>query len=349
MSVSLLRRCGLESEIFTDDLDPRLAGQARPLADLPPPDRGRSALVYQCSIGNGVVDRLLDRDEPLVVNYHNLTPAEQLLRWAPEMAHLVSWGRHQLRRLAQHAVLGVGDSTYNSADLLEVGFRTVATAPVLIDLPVRVGVVDRPLDGARWLFVGRIVPNKAQHDVIAALAWYRAVHDAVSGAPPGRECRRRAVPRRARRPRRRPRAGRRRHVHRCRGRCGAAPRVREGQHGSCASRTTKASASRSSRRWRSACPSVAFGAAAVPETVGDAGLVLPGKSPALVAAAVHRLATDPALRSSSSPPARSAQPSSARQPPVRASSPRYAKRSRCRTPQPRPPIRAGATGSIDRP
>jgi glycosyltransferase involved in cell wall biosynthesis len=173
----LLRGAGVESEIFTDDLDPRLAHEARPLADLPAPAGGASALIYQCSIGNGVVDRLLDRDEPLVVNYHNLTPAAQLLRWAPDMAHLVSWGRHQLRALARRAVLGIGDSQFNSAELVEAGFDAVATAPVLLDLPCDAVVPDRPLDGRRWLFVGRIVPNKAQHDLVAALAWYRAVHD----------------------------------------------------------------------------------------------------------------------------------------------------------------------------
>jgi glycosyltransferase involved in cell wall biosynthesis len=43
-------------------------------------------------------------------------------------------------------------------------------------------------------------------------------------------------------------------------------------------------------------PIVAFGAAAVPETVGAAGVVLPAKGPALVAAAVHRIVDDAAVR-----------------------------------------------------
>jgi glycosyltransferase involved in cell wall biosynthesis len=43
-------------------------------------------------------------------------------------------------------------------------------------------------------------------------------------------------------------------------------------------------------------PVVAFAAGAVPETVGGAGLVLSDKSPALVAASVDRVLTDPAVR-----------------------------------------------------
>jgi glycosyltransferase involved in cell wall biosynthesis len=43
-------------------------------------------------------------------------------------------------------------------------------------------------------------------------------------------------------------------------------------------------------------PVVAYASTAVPETVGDAGLVLASKDPAVVAAAVDRIATDVALR-----------------------------------------------------
>jgi glycosyltransferase involved in cell wall biosynthesis len=41
---------------------------------------------------------------------------------------------------------------------------------------------------------------------------------------------------------------------------------------------------------------VAYSAAAVPETLGDAGLLLNDKTPAVVASAVARVVADPALR-----------------------------------------------------
>jgi glycosyltransferase involved in cell wall biosynthesis len=43
-------------------------------------------------------------------------------------------------------------------------------------------------------------------------------------------------------------------------------------------------------------PVVAYGVAAVPETMGAGGLVIPNKSPAHVAAAVHRVVEDAELR-----------------------------------------------------
>jgi glycosyltransferase involved in cell wall biosynthesis len=45
-------------------------------------------------------------------------------------------------------------------------------------------------------------------------------------------------------------------------------------------------------------PVVAGAAAALPETVADAGLLLPDKAPVFVACAVHRVLTDAALRAS---------------------------------------------------
>ena len=43
-------------------------------------------------------------------------------------------------------------------------------------------------------------------------------------------------------------------------------------------------------------PVVAYSAAAIPETVGDAGILMTRKRPALVAAAVHRIVTDETVR-----------------------------------------------------
>lgn len=176
----LLRDQGLSSEIFTIHAEtPALAAASRPLAQLPSV-ASDAVVIYHASIGSEAVDTVLAHRGPLVVDYHNLTPVELLVRWDPTTAHLVSWGRVQLAELADHAVLGIGDSGYNVAELEALGYRRTAVAPVLFDSD-RLGPPPdhrppRPR-GRRWLFVGRIVPNKAQHDVIAALAHHRATSD----------------------------------------------------------------------------------------------------------------------------------------------------------------------------
>src|SRR5207244_3623386 len=36
---------------------------------------------------------------------------------------------------------------------------------------------DRDEGGADWLFVGRVAPNKCQHDIVKAFAFYREMYD----------------------------------------------------------------------------------------------------------------------------------------------------------------------------
>lgn len=288
-----LRRAGVRSDIFSDDVAPALASEAQSLDALPAPGTPELALLYQCSIGNEVVDRLLARPEPLIVDYHNLTPVAQLLRWAPDMAHLVGWGRGQLGELAARAVLGIGDSAYNAAELDAAGFARTAVVPILLDVddlrhphPARSG---RP--GRRWLFVGRIVPNKAQHDVVLALAWYRAVHDPAAelrlvgrDAAPAYTSALRALIREL---------DLEDAVHVVGGvdddaltseYAEADVFVCLSDHEGFCIPVLEAMANE--------VPVVAFASSALPETVGSGGLLLPSKDPAVVAGAVHRLATD---------------------------------------------------------
>jgi glycosyltransferase involved in cell wall biosynthesis len=293
-----LRGAGLRSEIFTDDVDPALQHEARPLDQLPPPGTADVALLYQCSIGNEVVERLLARPEPLIVDYHNLTPVAQLLRWAPDMAHLAGWGRGQLGDLAARAVLGIGDSAFNTEELTAAGFHRVAVVPILLDVADLRHDDPRPTAerrGRRWLFVGRVVPNKAQHDIVLALAWYRAVHDPHAelhlvgrdAAPAYTAALRHLI---------------------------AELDLQDAVHlvGGVDAQRLAGEYSEADvfvclsdhegfcipvlEAMANDLPVVAFASSALPETVGSGGLLLPTKDPATVAGAVHRLATDEPLR-----------------------------------------------------
>lgn len=293
----VLRDVGLRSEIFSDDVHPTLQGTARRLDSLPAPGAQGVALLYQCSIGNEVVDRLLARPEPLIVDYHNLTPVAQLLRWAPDMAHLAGWGRSQLRALAARAVLGIGDSAFNADELVAAGFGRVVVVPILLELADLRHPEGRPRarGGSRWLFVGRIVPNKAQHDIVLALAWYRAVHDPSAelhlvgrdAAPAYTAALRELVEELG---------------------LGDAVRIVGGlDDAALAQEYAEADVFVCLSDHEGFCipvleamanelPVIAYASSALPETVGSGGLLLPSKDPAVVARAVHRVATDASLR-----------------------------------------------------
>jgi glycosyltransferase involved in cell wall biosynthesis len=299
-----LREAGIESEIFYGNCTPDVAGEGRPLVELGRAGRDRW-LLYQSSIGSPVYDVLAARDEPKLVNYHNITPAALLEEWEPDVGYEVSLGRTQLERLAPESRLAVADSTFNESELIDVGYTNTAVVPLLIDMTTAGADPDPTLaaqlagakdaGGADLLFVGKVSPHKAPHDLVKMLSVYRrcydpaarlhlvgsplgerygpalaafvadlglegAVHVTGSLSPAGLEAYYRAAD-----------------VFVCasdhEGFC--VPIVEAMGHG---------------------VPVVAYGVAAVPETVGDAGLVLPDKDPLHFAAAVHRVVTDADLR-----------------------------------------------------
>src|SRR4029077_4324389 len=91
-------------------------------------------LLYQCSIGSWIGDYVLRRPEPLVVNYHNITPAQYFRAWEPGPAHGLGWGRGQLKDMRDRAQLGIADSAFNELELRQVGYRETVVSPVMFDV-----------------------------------------------------------------------------------------------------------------------------------------------------------------------------------------------------------------------
>jgi glycosyltransferase involved in cell wall biosynthesis len=144
-------------------------------------------LLYQLSIGSGVADIFRERSERKFVNYHNITPADLLEAWMPEVGEEVRWGRAQLRDLAAATEFAVADSRFNEGELRSAGYRSTTTVPLLIDLESFLGTPDPVLaqrlaeqksrGGADLLFVGKVSPHKGQDDLVKTLATYRQLYD----------------------------------------------------------------------------------------------------------------------------------------------------------------------------
>jgi len=174
----LLKDHGVPTAIYAQLTVPEIAHLARPFADLVDGADTGAVLLHHHSTGTAVVDRLVARPEPLLVDYHNITPAPLFEPWEPVVAAELAWGRRQLETLRDRSHAALADSAYNAQELSDLGWERVAVAPIVRDLgqvdtrrrPPRVG------PAPELLFVGRLSPNKCQHQLLAALALHRAVH-----------------------------------------------------------------------------------------------------------------------------------------------------------------------------
>ena len=293
---------GVDAVVWADDIKAGLPPIARPTSEFfgGPATRADAVLLYHTAMGSPLGDQLLARPEPLVLDHHNLTPPDFFDPWEPALAENLAGGRAQVDALARRAVLGIGDSAFNASELAAAGCARTAVVPVFMQLgvaadPARVAALRGSTTGARWLFVGRVVPNKAIHDLVAAFAAYRHGFDPdarlhVVGAPGS--------------------AGYSAALMRLVDRLEVAEHceftgavsdddlaahyraadvfVCVSDHEGFCVPVVEAMAAR--------LPVVAFDTTAVGETIADGGMLLARKSPTLVAAALHRVVHDATLR-----------------------------------------------------
>jgi glycosyltransferase involved in cell wall biosynthesis len=185
-----LRAAGYASDLYADVVAPGLADQARPWLDGPGRISPERVVVYHASTHAPLSEWLLARGrrgERIVVDYHNITPPVFFRRWLPDAAWEMTAAREELAALAAVAEASLADSAFNAAELAGLGYRSPEVSPLLVDLDAFRAAPDPPTlarmerqrrnGGAAWLFVGRIAPNKCQHDVLAAFAVYRKLFD----------------------------------------------------------------------------------------------------------------------------------------------------------------------------
>jgi L-malate glycosyltransferase len=172
----VLQRVGF-SGLFARYIDPLLDGKVLPLAAYEACARPDNLLVYHLSIGEPEVAQfLLGRPERLVIVYHNITPPEYFSALDPGFAGLLASGRAEIALLRNRAELALAVSSYNARELEDLGYRDVRVSPLPIDLVGLHGVEPdaatvaelAALDGPLVLFVGQLLPHKRPDLVLQA-------------------------------------------------------------------------------------------------------------------------------------------------------------------------------------
>jgi len=295
-----LKDAGYRSEIYAYEAKDAYSKLARPFASFDGGARGEPTwLMYHSSVGSPVAEFVAARTEPLIVDYHNITPASFFARWEPAVAGALMKGRRQLADLESRASLGLADSAFNAAELATLGYTPTSVVPIMLDIAALERTPPDPRvrrdDRTTWLFVGRLAPNKAQHDLVKAFAAYRRLYDP--------DARLRLV------------GGSSSHSYETSlkafiealGLADSVELTGPVDHASLMAHYRAADVFVVCSEHEGFLvplleamyhdlPIVAYAAAAVPETLGDAGLVLRVKDPCTVAEAVHRVVDDNALR-----------------------------------------------------
>ena len=141
-------------------------------------------LLVHSSIGNEPLHHfVMTRPERLVIRYHNITPGHFFADRDPFFAGLLDLGRSQLAEIVDRAIGALPDSTFNAEELLALGlpacqvrvvpplfpydgYASGFTPPSARNWPQRYS--GSPGGGPLLLFVGQLLPHKRPDLLIAA-------------------------------------------------------------------------------------------------------------------------------------------------------------------------------------
>jgi glycosyltransferase involved in cell wall biosynthesis len=185
---SVFRSWGYASDIYSETrrILPELRGEILDASACEAVIRPEDAVLLHLSIGSPV--NLIFRALPCrkAIMYHNLTPPRYFERLQPATAWSLEQGLAQVRALAGAAEVNLAVSRFNAEELAGFGYRDVRVLPLVFD-PARLNESPdrralRELRDGRTnvLFVGRCVPNKKIEDVLVAFAHFQRAVDPES-------------------------------------------------------------------------------------------------------------------------------------------------------------------------
>ncbi len=185
-----LRSAGWRSEIFAEAIHDDLSSLAYKHWMYSEHAAEGDVAVYQFTTSSVVAGYLAERGVPLVLDFHNFTAPEYFEGWEPQSVERATEAAEELALLAPRALVGLAKSRYSELELQRAGCRRTTVVPVLADY-ARVSAPPDPRvaaelareragGGADILFVGRVVPSKAQHELVKALWAYRRLYDPLA-------------------------------------------------------------------------------------------------------------------------------------------------------------------------
>jgi glycosyltransferase involved in cell wall biosynthesis len=172
------RSWGHSADVYALELDDELAGDGLPFGAWRPGD-ARDVVILHYALPSPLSQALRDHPGRRVLLHHNVTPPGFFAGYDPEMVRICTIGRRELADLSGHVELGLADSEFNRRELEQNGFRRTGVLPIYLDFaryrqrPNEV-LVRLLRDGnVNLLFVGRVSPNKRHEDLIRLAAYWK--------------------------------------------------------------------------------------------------------------------------------------------------------------------------------
>lgn len=179
----MLRETGHEADVFALTIDDDMRDEVRSFGE-PAATRG-DVTIYHFAVPSPMSQAFTSLGGRRLLQYHNVTPPHFFAPYDAGIFRITAIARTELATLAAATDLALGDSDYNRRELVELGFARTGVMPIAVNtqrlteaepVPALENILNDGL--TNFLFVGRIVPNKRIEDIIRLAEQYKRYIDA---------------------------------------------------------------------------------------------------------------------------------------------------------------------------
>ncbi len=163
---------GITNFIYTPKKDKEIKKLTKPIDELIR-NKKEDIIIFHFTGFSRSIYRLIFKDNMKILLYHNITPAKFFKNWSLRSFFYCKAGRSQLSILPNIFDISVSESTYNCDELKKIGFSKCFLLPIVVDKDSLLNhsydmdIINKYSDGfINIIFVGRIVPNKKIEDII---------------------------------------------------------------------------------------------------------------------------------------------------------------------------------------
>ena len=178
----LIRALGHESHVYALTRDVDLLHEVHSFSD--PAARRGDVTILHYALPSAMSEALAALPTVRVLLYHNVTPARFFAPYDPGLFRLATLARQEIAALADRVDLALGVSDYNRMELERLGFSPTGVLPLAVDTSRVTRQTHQPAlerllddDSVNFLFVGRIAPNKRIEDHIRLGELYKRYVD----------------------------------------------------------------------------------------------------------------------------------------------------------------------------
>lgn len=178
------RAWGHEADVYALELDDGLQGDGRHWREWRA-GRPDDVVILHYALPSPLTAALRGHRGRRVLLHHNITPPEFFAPWDAELTRICRLGREELHTLRAEVDLALGDSEWNRRELEQAGFERTGVLPIYLDFARYLDARGAPRPGnpvlrrllddglVNLLFVGRVAPNKCHEDLIRLAACWR--------------------------------------------------------------------------------------------------------------------------------------------------------------------------------